>query len=145
MTAFLLAFAENVIDTTKATGCSITRAVDLHLEELPIDTLLKLRDAAIDLQGKAEAAVQAKQLHADDEADAPRLVVAPPALDRRLRLRVYRDGRIVVHVDAPALGRMLSHTTVQGWRAALAVLERCEREWSGLAWAVVVKHQGILS
>jgi len=64
-------------------------------------------------------------------------------LDRRLRLRVYRNGNIVAHVDVPFIDKTISTAVFHSWLPVLGLIERCEREWLGLDWKLIIKHQGL--
>jgi hypothetical protein len=67
--------------------------------------------------------------------------------DRELRIRVYRNGVIVVMVFAPAtLGeRCISHGSfISGWHSILQLIARVQDGWEGLQYEIKVRHQGLL-
>lgn len=49
-------------------------------------------------------------------------------LDRRIRVRAYHNGRLVVMVDVPALDRMVASQVFQSWEPVLSFIGRAVGE-----------------
>lgn len=75
---------------------------------------------------------------------------AARVLDRELRIRVYRDGRMTAMIFIPYFkgqrcisSHVFNRGEDHGWKYVIMLIQRVQKEWMGLRFAVRIRYQGV--